>query len=226
MVGSTLLRERERRRLTQRRLAEMAGVSQGTIARIERGDRHASLPMVERLLAALGMQLTLGVEALDAHIDAEIAVLVEAPLIERVARTDIDRVQDRLTVPYVFDGPTAALIQGAPVPIEAVHVALAWRDADAITAWLVKNHAQRWHARWEVFGYLHVDPRDPGEHRWRTIPGEIRARFCDVLPSSIRVKIGDREYPVVPLVDVVVDDPGTARLLDRHRRATSRRATS
>jgi transcriptional regulator with XRE-family HTH domain len=188
LVGSTLLRERERRRFTQHQLAVMAGVSQGTIARIERGDRHASLPMVERLFAALGMQLPLGVESLDAQVDAEIT----------------------------------ALLQGAPVPAEAVHVALAWGDADAITVWLKKNHAQRWHARWEVFGYLHVDPRDPGDHRWRTIPGEIRARMCDVLPPSIRVEVGDRKYLVVPLVDLAIGDPTIARLLDRYRR----RATS
>jgi transcriptional regulator with XRE-family HTH domain len=222
LVGSTLLRERERRRLTQHQLAALAGVSQGTIARIERGERHASLPMVERLLAALGVQLTLGVEPLDAHVDAEIATLVEAPLAERVARTDIDRVQDRLTVPYVFDGPTAALLQGAPVPTGAVHVALAWGDADAITEWLEKNYAQRWHAKWEVFGYLRVDPRDPGDHRWRTIPGEIQARMCDALPPAIRVMVADREYPVVPLVEVAIDDPGTARLLDRYRRRATR----
>jgi len=34
--------------------------------------------------------------------------------------------------------------------------------------------------------------------------------------------VADREYPVVPLVEVAIDDPGTARLLDRYRR----RATS
>src|SRR5688572_687481 len=160
LFGATLRRERERRCLTQQRLAALSGVSQAMIARVERGHRTASLPMLERLFAALGVQLTLGVERLDAHLDAEIEALTATPLAERVAATDIDRVADRLTVPYVFDGATAALLQGAPVPTRgAVQVALCWADADAFTAWLEANHAQRWHAKWAVFGYLRVDPR-------------------------------------------------------------------
>jgi transcriptional regulator with XRE-family HTH domain len=222
LFGATLRRERELRNLTQQKLAARAGVSQATIARIERGDRGASLTMFERLFAALGAQLTLGVERLDAHLDAEIEALSAVALPERIAQTDIDRVMDRLTVPFVLDGPTAALLQGAPVPAGAVHVAVCWHEADAFTAWLTANHAQRWHARWEEFGYLLIDPREPGDHRWRTIPGEIRARMCDELPTAIRVRVQDREYPVVPLADLEVDDEETARLLARYRR----RATS
>jgi transcriptional regulator with XRE-family HTH domain len=217
LFGSTLRRERERRRLTQQKLATLAGVSQATVARTERGDRGASLHMFERLFSALGVQLTLGVEPLDAQVDAQIELLTAMALAERIGGTDIDRVMNRLSVPHLFDGPTAALLQGAPLPTDAVHIAVSWADVDAFTSWLSANHAQRWHARWEVFGYLPIDPREPGDHRWRTIPGEIRARMCDALPDALRVRIGDREYPVVPLADVSVDDPETARLLARYR---------
>jgi hypothetical protein len=37
-----------------------------------------------------------------------------------------------------------------------------------------------------------------------------------------QLTVGDREYPVVPLVAVAVHDPATARLLDRYRRRATR----
>lgn len=225
LLGQTVRRQRELHCLTQEQLAGRSGVSQGTIARIEGGRRGARLPTVERLLAALGVQLTVGVEPLDAHIDAAIAELASAPLADRIADTDIDRVMKHLgDLPYVFDGPTAALLQGAPVPAEAVDVAIAWRDADAFTDWLTANYGQRWNAAWQQFGYLRLDPREPGEHRWQTIRGEVRARFCDELPASIEVHHGGRSYRVVPLADVHIDDPRVARLLDRYRATRARPA--
>jgi len=209
LVGQALRQERERRQLTQEKLAILAEVSQATVARIERGDR--------------GVQATLGVEPLDAEIDAQIEALAGVSLHQRVSETRIDRVRERLSVPFVFDGPTAALLQGVPVPVNStVHLALCWEDADAFTTWLNANFAQRWNDRWEEFGYLRVDPREPGAHYWRTIPGDIRVRMCDALPTALTVRLDDREYPVVPLVEVVIDDPGTARLVERYRgRATS-----
>ncbi|HEU4422460.1 MAG TPA: helix-turn-helix domain-containing protein [Pilimelia sp.] len=202
LLGATVRRQRELHRLTQQQLAARSGVSQGAIARIERGQRAASLHTVERLLAALGAQLTVGVEPLDAHIDAAIAELATTPFEDRIAETDIDRVMDRLgDLPYVFDGPTAALLQGAPVPAEAVDLALAWQDVDAFTEWLTANYGQRWNAPWQQFGYLRLDPREPGE-----------------------VHHGARSYRVVPLAEVHIDDPRVVRLLDRYRATRARPA--
>jgi transcriptional regulator with XRE-family HTH domain len=216
---ATLLRaERQRRDVTQAKLAALAGVSQATVTRVERGDRGVSLPLYERLLAALGIQLTLRVEPLDAHIDAAIDEQAARPLADRIAATDIDEVLDKLTVPFVFDGATAALLQGAPVPAEDVDIAVRWSDADIFTDWLTANYGQRWHEQWQVFGYLRLDPREPGEHRWRTIPGVIRARMCDELPVPVTVTHAGRAYAVVPLADVEIDDERAARLLRHYRR--------
>ena len=218
LLGTMLRRQRELHQLTQRQLAELAGASQAAVARIERGDRTASVPMIERLLAALGSQLTIGVEPLDAHIDAQLAELAARPLADRIAATDLDRAVDRLgDLPFVLTGCTAAMIQGAPVPAAATEIAVAWRDADAFTDWLTRRYAHRWNAKWQEFGYLRLDPREPGEHRWRTIVGEIRAVMCDELPESIEVRHGDRSYRVVPLPQVEIDDERTAALLRRHR---------
>ena len=170
----------------------------------------------------------MGVEPLDAHLDAAIEVLTADPLADRIAATDVDRVVNRLSVPYLFDGATAALLQGAPVPIGDVQIAVRWADADAFADWLTANYGQRWNTRLETFGYLHLHPSDPGEHRWRTIPGVIKARMCDDLPAEIEVRVGERSYRVVPLADLQVDDPRVADLLNRYRvsRQAQPRATS
>ncbi|MFV2008884.1 MULTISPECIES: hypothetical protein [unclassified Micromonospora] len=45
--------------------------------------------------------------------------------------------------------------------------------------------------------------------------------MCDVLPESIDVRHGERHYPVVPLAELAIADPGVARLLARHRAGRS-----
>ncbi|MGX7676365.1 helix-turn-helix domain-containing protein [Plantactinospora sp. DSM 117369] len=142
LLGTTLRRQRELHGLTQRDLAERSGASQAAIARIEQGVRAPTVAMLERLLAALDLQLTVGVEPLD---------------------------------------------------------------------------AQRWNPRWEEFGYLPTDPREPGEHRWQVVGGVLRASMADELPEAIEVRHDDRSYRVVPLALVEVTEPATADLMRRWR---------
>jgi transcriptional regulator with XRE-family HTH domain len=221
-LGAMVRRERERHDLTQQALANLAGTSQAAIARIERGDRAPSVPMLERLFAALGMQLTIGVEPLDAHVDAAIGEQTQTTLADRIAEASLAKVAAALAdIPHVFAGPAAALIQGAPVPVDAVDIAVEWRHADAFTNWLDLRYARRWHEKWQEFGYLAIDPRLPGAHRWQTLFGEIRARMCDELPESIEVRHGEQSYRVVPLADVELDDPRAANLLRRYRQLRS-----
>ncbi|MEH1012209.1 helix-turn-helix transcriptional regulator [Micromonospora sp. CPCC 206060] len=218
IIRRTLRRQRELHRLTQRELAELADVSQATIARIERGDRVPSIPLLEQILAALDSQLTVTVEPLDAHLDARIDELAGQPLTERIADTSLDRTARRLgDLPYVLTGATAALLQGAPVPADATEIALSWADSARFTAWLADVYAQRWNARWQQFGHLRLEPEEPGDHRWSTSVGEIRATMCDTLPEAIEVRHGERSYRVVPLAQVEITDPGTAALLHRYR---------
>ncbi|RZU78160.1 hypothetical protein EV384_6912 [Micromonospora kangleipakensis] len=146
------------------------------------------------------------------------AELAARPLTERIEGLGLDRMIDRLgDLPHLLTGSTAALLQGAPVPVAAVEIALRWRDSTRFTAWLRAAYGQRWNARWEEFGGLHLEPEEPGEHRWRTRYGEIRAQLCDELPESVEVRHGDRGYRVVPLLQVELTDPRAADLLRRHR---------
>lgn len=188
------------------------------MTRVETGARNPSLPLLERLFAALQVQLRVEVEALDADVDAAIAELAATELSDRLAALRIpDLARSLAGIPFVFDGTTAALLQAAPLPDDAVQVALSWDSADAFTDWLGQRYGQRWHARWQQFGYRPLNPRYPGEHRWTTIFGEIRAQMCAELPASIEVRHAGVGYPVVPLAEVQLADPRTGALLERYR---------
>ncbi|MFY1697669.1 helix-turn-helix domain-containing protein [Solwaraspora sp. WMMA2101] len=218
LIGTTLREERQARLLTQQALADRAGVAQATIARIEQGARTPSLATVERLFAAMGRQLTVGVEDLDSDIDRRIAEIADRPFADRLAQTSVEQFHRQAAgFSFVFDGPTAALLQGAPVPAPGVHVALLWSEADAVTDWLTRKYATRWMDRWQEYRHIPVDPREPYPHRWQTMAGEIHARMYDELPPAIEVRHDGQHYPVVPLAELDIVDPDTADLLRRFR---------
>ncbi|MEV1113346.1 helix-turn-helix transcriptional regulator [Micromonospora sp. NPDC049751] len=218
LLGAVLRQQRQRRELSQRQLAGLAEVSQAAVARIERGERAPSVPVLERLFTAMDVQLVVGVEPLDAHLDARIDELAARPIGERIDELGLNETLDRLTdFPQVLTGSTAALLQGAPVPVDAVEIALRWQDSKRFTGWLEANYGQRWNARWGEFGGVWLEPEEPGEHRWSTRYGEIRATMCDELPETIEVRHGGRDYQVVPLVELELTEPRAADLLRRYR---------
>ena len=199
-------------------MAALAEVDQAAVARFERGERAPTIAVLERLLAAMDVQLVIGVEPLDAHLDARIDGLAARPIAERIDGLRLDRLLDRLTdFPQVITGSTAALLQGAPVPVDALEIALRWQDSKPFTRWLETHYGQRWNARWGEFGGVWLEPDEPGEHRWSTRYGEIRATMCDELPETIEVRHGGRSYQVVPLVELELSEPRAAELLRRYR---------
>ncbi|MET7948629.1 helix-turn-helix transcriptional regulator [Micromonospora sp. NPDC005324] len=218
VLGAAVRQQRHLRDLSQRQLAALAEVDQAAVARFERGERAPTIPVLERLLAAMDVQLVIGVEPLDAHLDARIDDLAAQPLAERIDGLIVNRLLDRLTnFPQVITGCAAALLQGAPVPVDALEIALRWQDAKLFTRWLEANYGQRWNASWGEFGGLWLEPEEPGEHFWSTRYGEIRATMCDELPETIEVRHGGRSYQVVPLVALELSEPRAAELLRRYR---------
>ncbi|MGW5560444.1 helix-turn-helix domain-containing protein [Micromonospora sp. NPDC003944] len=218
LLGAAIRQQRQSRELSQTELAELAGISQASVARIEGGDRGPSIAMLELLLAAMGVQLVVGVEPLDAHLDARIDDLAARPIAERIDELGLDDLLDELAdLPQAITGGTAALLQGAPVPVDALEIALRWQDSKPFTRWLEANYGQRWNARWGEFGGVWLEPEEPGDHRWSTRYGEIRATMCDELPETIEVRHGERMYQVVPLVELELSEPRAAELLRRYR---------
>lgn len=218
-IGWTLRRQRDLHRLTQAELADRAAVRQSTVARIERGDRAASVAMIARLFASLGSRPRLTLEPLDKEVDEAISMLAGKPIDERVAEAGIAAFAEKLAaIPYVFVGATAALLQGAPVPAPVMEIALARAACDAFIGWLSRHYAARWHDAYQEYGYAPLDPRLPGERRWRIIGGVvIRVDLVDELPDSVEVRHRGRGYQVLPLAEVEIGDPFAARLLRRYR---------
>ncbi|RIV38635.1 helix-turn-helix domain-containing protein [Micromonospora radicis] len=217
-IAAALRRERGRQQLTQRALAELAGVGQSTLANLEQGQRLPSIQLVERIFEALERQLAVTVEPLDAHLDDRLGELAARPLAARIEDLPLGRMAAALgDLPYLWTGSTAAILQGAPLPADGLEIAVRWRDSAAFTTWLTSAYAQRWSERWSEWGGLHVEPEEPGAHRWLTRYGELRATMCDELPEPVEVRHAEHSYRVVPLVQVELTEPRTAELLHRYR---------
>ena len=71
MPTANLVREARRRAgLSQAALAEKAGVPKSTVGRIESGARTPSVELVERLVRAAGLEVTLGLSEPDPGTDS------------------------------------------------------------------------------------------------------------------------------------------------------------
>jgi transcriptional regulator with XRE-family HTH domain len=92
LAGNLLRLARLRRGLSQRQLAELAGVPQSTVGRIETYRQQPTLPLLSRLLAAADLELRTRLEDYDPHddvLDADRARMTPAQ------RRRLQRAQDR-----------------------------------------------------------------------------------------------------------------------------------
>ncbi len=69
-IASTVREARRRAGLTQAALAERAGVPQSTVGRIESGARTPSTEMIERLVRAAGLEVTVSLGEPDPATDS------------------------------------------------------------------------------------------------------------------------------------------------------------
>ena len=108
MTPAELVRTtRERKGLSQRRLALRAGTSQSAIARIERGDEEVTWPRLRALMIAMGEEPELSSRALASRYDPS------------------DLLSDRTT------SPESRLVNGIAFNEFATELALAGRRAKA-----------------------------------------------------------------------------------------------
>jgi transcriptional regulator with XRE-family HTH domain len=85
MAAWALLREaRSRSGLSQRALAERAGVAQSEIARIESGRQEPSFSRLERLFRAAGYDLKVDLVPHDAHDEQLIRQMLALPVEDRL----------------------------------------------------------------------------------------------------------------------------------------------
>lgn len=137
-VRSLLKQARTSARLTQAGLAERAGVARSVVADYERGRNAPTVKQFERLLAAAGFQLAVQLEPLGADIEQAVRECMGMPIEQRVEKLPAPLPLETFIrivecVPYVIEGAAAALLQGAPLPVEAVDVAVPDDDAQLAT---------------------------------------------------------------------------------------------
>lgn len=219
-LASLIRSERERRFLSQGKLAELSGVDRRRISSYERRQREPSLREAERVLAGMGLQLRLETEPLSSDLDARIDELSTLSTDERLARVPflIPQLMQWLAAGEpVIEGATAALIQGAPLEPKALDLCVDTAHLDAFAEAMLRFPPARWNERWEDYGVDNPDPRRPGAMRWRTHLGPITLRVVDELPASLTVIADGAAVPIRPLADVEVVDPAVAELLRRFR---------
>lgn len=92
-IGNAIKERRKMLKITQRTLAELAGVGINTLTKIERNEGNPSLDVLERILDTLGLELRVGIKT---------AINYEARdgLYERHSgRSDNRSVNNRVSVP-------------------------------------------------------------------------------------------------------------------------------
>jgi len=61
-VGSAIKERRKILKITQRTLAELAGVGINTLTKIERGEGNPTIEVLEKILDTLGLELQIGIK--------------------------------------------------------------------------------------------------------------------------------------------------------------------
>lgn len=89
-IGEIICRARYERAMTQRRLAELAGVSPGAVSQIETGRRQPTLQLADKILAVIGLQLHVESQPLWRDIDAEIDAARRLTLDQRMCQWPVN----------------------------------------------------------------------------------------------------------------------------------------
>ncbi|MFL6054125.1 MAG: helix-turn-helix domain-containing protein [Actinoallomurus sp.] len=170
-IGALIRQARMTRQLSLRRLADLCDASAATLSAIERGTRNITLPLADRILGAMELELHLEAQPMWEAIDAAIAEAAGRPLKERIAGWKIEftsLVSWFAETRYLADGLMAAALQGAPVPVTAFEMAVP-RHADSLdrlTELLDEMRASRWNVYWLQWGGpMSLDPREAEEEQ-------------------------------------------------------------
>lgn len=64
-IGQQIKERRKSLKVTQRQLAELAGIGINTLTKIERGEANPSLSILNKVLDTLGLELTTTIKRID-----------------------------------------------------------------------------------------------------------------------------------------------------------------
>jgi transcriptional regulator with XRE-family HTH domain len=208
--------------MSQGRAAQHLGATQQWISQVEHGIIAPTTDTIERLFAIFDLKVTLDVEATGTDLDTlddEIDEVISLSDDERLAVVDSYRYAfDELAqMPWVLSGRLGAFIQGAPVRVIRLDLAVAEPDLDRLARVFDCRECARWNERLGDYYGAPVHPRLPGPMRWLFGPNELRLEVADRLPASITVSVAGRYLPVRPLADIEARHPRIATLMRRTR---------
>lgn len=215
-IGRVLRLARERKGVSQARLAARVGTSQQWLSKLERGTANPTLADVERFFTGLGLRLRVeAVPLVESATDPDLALDLDDD--ERDAMVSgyghiLRKLHD---VPCLVGGRLAALAHGLPVRVHRLDLILAHRDRRTFAGALTRCEVLRWSERWHEFCDL-VPADQPGPMRW-LVAGlwELRVALVDELPPAVRLSLGDLELAAPPLPWLTDHDPDLAGLLSR-----------
>jgi transcriptional regulator with XRE-family HTH domain len=224
-LGWMFHNERVRRRMSQAHVAEVLHVTQQWVSQVERGVRAPTADAVERLFAILDLKVTVGVEPTGPNLetlDDEIDDVLSLSDDDRLAVVDSFHLafDELATVPWVLSGRLGAFIQGAPLRVVRLDLAVAEPDLDLLAAVFDSRTCDRWNERLMEYYGAAVHPRLPGPMRWLLGPNELYLEVTNRLPPSITVAVAGRYLPVRPLADIEARYPSVAQIMRRTRTRT------
>lgn len=200
-AGEIVRAEREKRCLSQAKLAVLAEVSSATVSAVELGQRATSLDLVDRLLSAMGLRLHVEAEPRFADIDSVIAAATGLPPGQIMAEWVPDAaaylaflIQER--VPFIVEGMAAAALQGAPVQVETLEIAVPAGDEEGLnrlSVMLAAIGVRR--GNYEV-----ADPRLPGSPDYVSMHGPLRLRMAEPFEPVFWIDIDPVPETRLPLL--------------------------
>jgi transcriptional regulator with XRE-family HTH domain len=182
-LGVALRAARDRAVLSQKELADRAGVSQAVVSRMERGHR-TSWTVFCRLLDAMGFEPVVTTLRRKSDLDREVDRLATMTPAERVAEHDLFLEWLPQSVPFdgwAVDGDAALAAHGVPVVPYRFLIAVVDDPAVQVKLDMMRNDAKA--------------PFD-----FRTLPA---------LPPVVHVAAGDTHVPLMPLNEIDLGEAGS-----------------
>lgn len=225
-VAALIKQARYEARVTQQELARRVGRSRASISQLEAGVRTPSLGSLEAILAALGKQVRLELESLDADVRREIVEHRHDPELAGRVWFAVEQIEDLADLDLRIEGLAAAALLGAPLKVRDPQVAIARteRSMDWLAAKLRHDRIRFRPASWVGSAF----PRTPQEVHdliaaecpdgWIMVRGffhETPVRFApaDEVARHVLISGADRPLPVQPLHEIETTDRHAARVL-------------
>jgi transcriptional regulator with XRE-family HTH domain len=218
-VGWMFQNERAQRQMSQARAAQRLGATQQWVSQIERGAVAPTTDVIERLFGIFDLRVILDVEPVGSDLDGEIDDVGALSDDDRAEVVDCFRrpLEQLAGVPWVLSGRLGAFVQGAPVRVLRLDLAVAEPDLDRLARAFEQHGSDRWNERLMDYYGMPAHPRIPGPMRWQIGGCELRLEVAERLPPAITVAVAGRCLPVRPLADIEARYRSIARLMRRAR---------